>query len=190
MKLFGREMPFGRSDSSDDPGEIRRVTGHPGDPGLPGLPGLPAQPGQPAAAASENGSTPVPSRLSRLASAVDSVRRGRTDRTVRKIMQTLGMLAIGFGFACIILGWYGASHSPYLYQEMPYLISGGLLGVALVVGGGILVHSAWSLRQVEEDRRNALAVVRSIDRLERILRTVTQELQDGQLGERQREEQR
>ena len=177
MKLFGREMPFGRSEQSDDPGEIRRVTGHPGE----------------AAAAVEvsgNGSTPVPSRLSRLASAVDAVRRGRTDRTVRKIMQVLGMLAIGFGFACIVLGWYGASHSPYLYQEMPYLISGGLLGVALVVGGGILVHSAWSLRQVEEDRRNALAVVRSIDRLERILRTVTQELQDGQQGVRQREEQR
>jgi|HubBroStandDraft_1064217.scaffolds.fasta_scaffold29309_2 hypothetical protein len=179
MKLFGREMPFGRSEKSDDPGQLRRVTGHPGDP---------------VAAASGNGSSengsPVPSRLSRLAAAVDSVRRGRTDRTVRKIMQTLGMLAIGFGFACIILGWYGASHSPYLYQEMPYLISGGLLGVALVVGGGILVHSAWSLRQVEEDRRNALAVVRSIDRLERILRTVTQELQDGHLSERQREEQR
>ena len=79
----------------------------------------------------------MPSRLAAWPRRWTSVRRGRTDRTVRKIMQTLGMLTIAFGFACIILGWYGASHSPYLYQEIPYLISGGLLGVALVVGGGI-----------------------------------------------------
>jgi hypothetical protein len=84
-------------------------------------------------------------------------------------MQILGMVTIGFGFVCIVLGWYGASHSPYLYQEIPYLISGGLLGVALVIGGGVLVRCAWSLRQVEEDRRNAVAIVRSVDRLEQVL---------------------
>ena len=82
------------------------------------------------------------------------------------------MALIVFGFVCILLGWYGAAHSPYLYQEVPYLISGGLLGVALVIGGGVLVHCAWSMRQVEEDRRNALAIVRSVDRLERMLRSL------------------
>ena len=55
---------------------------------------------------------------------------------------------------------------------MPYLISGGLLGVALVIGGGVLVRCAWSMRQIEEERRNALAIVRSVDRLERILRSL------------------
>jgi hypothetical protein len=82
------------------------------------------------------------------------------------------MALIVFGFVAIILGWYGSSHSPYLYQEIPYLISGGLLGVALVIGGGVLVRSAWSMRQIEEERRNALAIVRSVDRLERILRSL------------------
>ena len=130
---------------------------------------------RPASVASADAATPVPSRLKRLAAAVDGLRHGRNDRKLRKIMQPLGMLAVGFGFVCIVLGWYGASHSPYLYQEIPYLISGGLLGVALVIGGGMLVRSAWSLRQVEEERRNALAIVRSVDRLERILRTLNEE---------------
>ncbi|MGP0030781.1 MAG: hypothetical protein ACLPVF_09780, partial [Acidimicrobiales bacterium] len=114
----------------------------------------------------------------RLAAVVDRTRRGRTDRNLRKIMQQLGMLTIGFGFVCLVLGWYGAAHSPYFYQEIPYLISGGLLGVALVIGGGVLVHGAWSLRQVEEERRNALAIVRSVDRLERILRALAEERSD------------
>jgi hypothetical protein len=156
MKLFGRS-------GSTDVGEVRRVTGRPGGAGTEEV-------------TSHNGGapTPVQGRLQRLASVVEGARRGRSDRNVRKILQTLGMVAIAFGFVCIILGWYGASHSPYLYQEIPYLISGGLLGIALVFGGGILVHSAWSLRKIEEDRRNALAIVRSVDRLERILRSMGQ----------------
>jgi hypothetical protein len=155
MKLFGRS-------GSSDAGEVRRVTGRPG--------------GGPDEVTSPNGDTPTPvhGRLQRLSAVVEGARRGRGDRNVRKILQVLGMVAIAFGFVCIILGWYGASHSPYLYQEIPYLISGGLLGIALVFGGGILVHSAWSLRKIEEDRRNALAIVRSVDRLERILRSMGQ----------------
>src|SRR5581483_3209375 len=135
MKLLGRS-------GSSEGGEVRRVTGRPGGDAPPER--VP------------DGSTPVPKRLQRLGQLMDKARHGRSDRNVRKILQTLGMAAVAFGFVCIILGWYGASHSPYLYQEIPYLISGGLLGVALVFGGGILIYSAWSLRQVEEERRNAL----------------------------------
>jgi hypothetical protein len=113
-----------------------------------------------------------------MASALDSLRRGRTDRNVRKIMQFLGMLAMAFGFFAIVLGWYGASHSGYQYEEIPFVISGGLLGLGLIIGGGVLVRCAWSLRQVEEARRNAvearrdaLAIVRSVERLEQALST-------------------
>ena len=168
MKVFGRSK-------AEDQFDLGRVSGSPGA-------SLPVG-STSANVASADGATPVPSRLKRLAAAVDGVRHGRNDRSLRKIMQTLGMLTIGFGFVCILLGWYGASHSPYLYQEIPYLISGGLLGVALVVGGGTLVRSAWNLRQVEEDRRNALAIVRSVDRLERILRTLSDERTDHQMQE-------
>ena len=119
-------------------------------------------------------STPVPNRLQRLAAVVDQARSGRNGRNVRKWVETIGMSLIVFGFVCILLGWYGAAHSPYLYQEVPYLISGGLLGVALVIGGGVFVQCAWNMRRVEEDRRNALAIVRSVDRLERAVRGLDQ----------------
>src|SRR6185437_1264256 len=66
--------------------------------------------------------TPVPSRLQRLAAVVDRARPGRSGRNVRKWLETVGMCLIVFGFVCILLGWYGAAHSPYLYQEVPYLI--------------------------------------------------------------------
>ena len=174
--------PFDRT--SPDPGPLTRVTGSlPGDvvgpddilavsPASPGSSSSPP-PGRIVPPPSElEPSTPVPTRLQRLGAAIDRARPSRSGRNVRKWMETIGMLLIVFGFVCILLGWYGASHSPFLYQEIPYLISGGLLGVALVIGGGVFVRCAWSMRQVEEDRRNALAIVRSVDRLERILRSL------------------
>jgi hypothetical protein len=165
---------FGRSSGDNDPGEVTRVGATPTPSGLAGpvvLPSAPAGPEEEAV----NGATPVPTRLRRLAAVVDRARPGRSSRNVRKWLEGIGMALIVFGFVCILLGWYGAAHSALLYQEIPYLISGGLLGVALVIGGGVLVRSGWSMRQIEEERRNALAIVRSVDRLERILRSLDEE---------------
>ena len=166
-------MPiFGRSSQEPDPGEVHRVSASPDLSGLAGPVVVPPAPARARAQPEANGATPVPTRLQRLAAVVDRARPGRSSRNVRKWLEWIGMALIVFGFVAIILGWYGSSHSPYLYQEIPYLISGGLLGVALVIGGGVLVRSAWSMRQIEEERRNALAIVRSVDRLERILRSL------------------
>jgi hypothetical protein len=93
------------------------------------------------------------------------------------------MLATALGFLAIGLGWYGAAHSGYQYEETPFLISGGILGLGLILTGGVLVRSAWSLREIEEARRNAadshrdaLAIAESIRTLQRALNGGTEEL--------------
>lgn len=112
---------------------------------------------------------PVSARLQTLGVAVDRVRhRPRAD--VRQALLVAGAVAMGLGMVAIVLGWYGASHSAYLFQEVPYLISGGLLGLALVVAGGVVVTSGWSLRQIQEARRDTQAMVRSLERIEFALR--------------------
>lgn len=160
----------GRSSREPEPGEVTRVGTSSDFSGLAGPVVVPPAPAGPEGEA--NGATPVPTRLQRLAAVVDRARPGRSSRNVRKWLEWIGMALVVFGFVCILLGWYGAANSPYLYEEVPYVISGGLLGVALVIGGGVLVRSAWTMRQIEEERRNALAIVRSVDRLERILRSL------------------
>jgi hypothetical protein len=59
------------------------------------------------------------------------------------------------GVPVIILGWYGASHTPYVFEQVPYLISGGLLGLALAVVGGLFYFAYWITRQIQETRRQA-----------------------------------
>lgn len=46
-----------------------------------------------------------------------------------------GVTAFCLGVALILLGWSGVAHSRYLQQELAYVVSGGILGAALVVLG-------------------------------------------------------
>jgi hypothetical protein len=108
---------------------------------------------------------PVAKRLQLLATAVEGTRRRqRTD--IRKVMLVVGALAMGLGIVSVVLGWYGASHSTYLFQQIPYVISGGILGASLVAGGGFLFFAAWLVRMMDEGRRQSarlLDVLSSID---------------------------
>jgi hypothetical protein len=49
----------------------------------------------------------------------------------------VGLAVLGFGF--LFLGWNGAASYDRVPAQFPYLISGGLVGLSLVVFGGALV---------------------------------------------------
>lgn len=72
-----------------------------------------------------------------------------------------GQLGIGYclaGIAVILLGWNGAASYDRVESQMPYLISGGLAGLALVIiGAGLLV--------VQAQRANRVALESSVAEL-------------------------
>ena len=79
----------------------------------------------------------------------------------------------------IIVGWYGTSHTGKLYEQNAYLLSGGILGLALVFAGGFLYFSYWLTRQVELARATQAQTQESNRRIERQLQdlaTATQAL--------------
>ena len=51
----------------------------------------------------------------------------------------LGVAVIAIGFVAIFLGWNGAASFNDIRQQFPYLISGGVAGLALVVVGAALL---------------------------------------------------
>ena len=61
----------------------------------------------------------------------------QTERRERRFYWA-GIVIALTGFAVIGLGWWGASGTKYVYQEIPYVISGGIFGAALVVVGTAL----------------------------------------------------
>lgn len=82
--------------------------------------------------------------------------RGRVDwrafvRENARLLVTFALLAAGIVF--VILGWYGAAHTNILTEQIPYLISGGLLGLGLIIVAGVLAAGAVQERSNDELRR-------------------------------------
>lgn len=75
-----------------------------------------------------------------------------------KLGGQLGVLLCVIGFVALFLGWNGAASKNVIMAQFPFLISGGLAGLAIVViGGSMLV-----VQNAREDRARLEA---KLDRL-------------------------
>lgn len=66
------------------------------------------------------------------------------------------------GFLLIVLGWNGAASLDYVQGQLPYLISGGMAGVGLIVGGLVLAV-------IQEMRRSTIAVTEKLEELTEVM---------------------
>ena len=117
-----------------------------------------------------------PKRLEALKEDVAGLRiRGGSARTEQQV-KVGGAVLIPLGLVLIILGWYGASDTIFVDEQIAYLISGGLLGLALVATGGFLYLRYWLARQrwwlaklATESRQQSDEVVAALGRIEALL---------------------
>ncbi len=75
-------------------------------------------------------------------------------RNLQVILFTTGAILMPGGIFAIFLGWYGVAHTKYQYDQLPYVVSGGLIGLALVFIGGFLYFGAWLSRIANEQRES------------------------------------
>ena len=66
-----------------------------------------------------------------------------------------GAVLLPLGLVVIVLGWYGAANTPYQYDQLSYLVSGGLLGLGLTFVGGFLYFGAWLARIADDGRESS-----------------------------------
>lgn len=78
---------------------------------------------------------------------------------MRRLQPALAWGLVGAGALLLVLGWYGVSGESLTAKQLPYLVSGGLGGVALVVLAAALLMT--------QDAR------RQLDRLDRVEQRVT-----------------
>jgi hypothetical protein len=84
-------------------------------------------------------------------------------------MLVLGGVLLPLGLLLVLLGWLGASRTVLVFEQLPYLISGGLLGVALVVAGGFVYFAYWLTLLVRESRRGREELAAALARVEVLL---------------------
>jgi len=110
-------------------------------------------------------------RASQLREAVWQLRiGGATLNLGERTLMIVGAVLAAVGLVAIAAGWYGAAHSPFLFQQIPYLISGGLLGLALVFLGAISYFAHWLTELVKENRSQSAALLGAIANLEQTIR--------------------
>jgi hypothetical protein len=111
-------------------------------------------------------------RVQRLADGVRGLRTGGASSLLRErtLMVLAGVLA-PLGLVLILVGWNGASHTPNLYEQIPYAISGGLFGLGLLFLGSFCYFAHWVTELVKEHRAQSAAIVEAIGRLEEVMRS-------------------
>jgi hypothetical protein len=76
-------------------------------------------------------------------------------RTLQLVLFSAGAMLMPLGIILVCVGWYGAAHTKFAYDQFPYLISGGLLGLGLTFVGGFLYFGAWLAKVANDQRESA-----------------------------------
>lgn len=107
-------------------------------------------------------------RQERLAGRVRGL-RARRGLSSDRWMLVIGGLLLPLGVVLVLLGWWGASHTVFVFEQVPYLLSGGVLGLALVIAGGFVYFAYWLTLMVRESRLGRAELTAALDRVERLL---------------------
>lgn len=110
-------------------------------------------------------------RRERLTAAAGRL-RARGPLQPDRAFQVAGWVLVPLGIVLILLAWYGAANTTRVWQQIPYMVSGGLLGLGLIFAGGFGYFAAWLTRMLDESRKQSAEAVdiaqRSVAALERI----------------------
>lgn len=99
-------------------------------------------------------SEPSTSRRLRFRTAINELADRSTSNDLVRWMLVPGSIFVLLGFNIMLFGWFGASRTARQIEQIPYLISGGLVGLAFVVLGGLLLVSTFwvaVLRKLQEE---------------------------------------
>lgn len=83
------------------------------------------------------------------------------DRRRARARSGLGLVGTALmtaGIAAILFAWWGVAHTGYVFEQLPYVVSGGLLGIGLILVGGFLYFGSWLIKLIEEQRQVAQAL--------------------------------
>jgi hypothetical protein len=101
---------------------------------------------------------------------------------------TVGGLLLPLGLFVILLGWMGAAHTALVFEQVPYLLSGGLLGLGLVIIGGFVYFAYWqsllvreSREYYERTREHDAQLLAALGRIESALREETEPTTDNRM---------
>ena len=83
-------------------------------------------------------------------------------RVPDQAMALAAAVLLPLGLVLVVLSWWGAARTPYLFEQVPYLISGGLLGLGLVITGGFVLFGSWVSRTSQQQQALTLELLEAV----------------------------
>ncbi len=116
-------------------------------------------------------------RLAEFQSEVERLHIKGSSPTTEQRFLTAGIVMMPLGIALVLIGWFGASGTTDFTAQVPYLISGGVLGLAVsVVGAALFLRYSlaryfryWLMRLIYEERSSTDREVDALGRIEKLL---------------------
>lgn len=123
--------------------------------------------------APDGGTTDEPDRLEEFQAELARLRVKRALPSNEQRLLLAGVVLMPLGLVLVLVGYLGASGTTELSSQVPYLISGGLLGLGLTIVGAVLFlrYSMgrylrfWLLRLIYEEHLTADRQVDAVERL-------------------------
>lgn len=126
-------------------------------------------------------STSSATAVDRLESGVADLHVPEPNADAERLLMKLGVGLPVVGVVLIIIGWFNASGTAFVADQIPMLISGGILGMGLItVGLGLFVRFSlarllrfWMARLVVEQQAQTDRMVDALERIEAAVRDAT-----------------
>ena len=111
----------------------------------------------------------IEAREELLVEGADALRSGRR-RGVglfarNRILVTFAASFMTLGVCLVLVGWYGAAHSTLVEEQVPYLISGGILGGTFALIGALCLLAHWITVLIGDERARHAELVETLRNL-------------------------
>ena len=132
-----------------------------------------------------SGGADIEDRETRLVDGADDLEETSRRPSIfghERFLITVAAALMALGVAIILIGWGGAANATVVEEQVPYLISGGLLGVALTTIGALTLFSHWLTVGIREARAREAARRQDHEELMRALKSLADAMEGGSGG--------
>jgi len=122
-------------------------------------------------------SSPLAGSPAGLADRVNQIHVPEPNADRERLMLIAGGVLVGIGIVAVLVGYVGASGTSKVYEQVPYALSGGVLGLGLIVLGCALItrfslarlFRFWLARMLHEHQVQTDRTVEALGRIETLL---------------------
>jgi hypothetical protein len=122
-------------------------------------------------------SRPSANAADRLEQSVGELHVPEPKADTEALLLKIGLVLPLVGLVLVLVAWYQTSGTAFVAEQIPMLISGGLLGLGLaIIGLGLFIRFSiartmrfWSARLVVEQQAQTDRIVAALDRVEQAI---------------------